>query len=65
MTIYSKKTEVKDVMTIAETANYLNTSFQSVKQLITSGEIPYRKLGRRYFIAKEMVDRWLRGEPAE
>ena len=65
MTIYRKNPEIKDVMTIQETALYMSCAFKTVKQLMNNGEIPYRKIGQRYFIAKEAVDAWLKGESAK
>ena len=68
MSIYQKSwrdSQPKAVMTIAEVATYLGTSFVTVKKLMKQGELPYRNVGRRYFLSKEAVDRWLQGETPE
>lgn len=58
----AKKKEVKKFMEIKDAAEYLGTSFQTVKKMMAEGTIPYLKVGRRYFIAREMIDKALSGE---
>lgn len=44
-----------DVLTVAELAQLLNISTRSAYQLLHSGEIRYRKIGRIYRISKQEV----------
>ncbi len=60
-----RNSQPKAVMTIAEVATYLGTTFVTVKKLMKQGELPYRNVGRRYFFSKEAVDRWLQGKTPE
>ena len=48
-----------EVMTIAETAQYLRVPLSSLYKLAQSGRIPCQKVGRHWRFRREAIERWL------
>lgn len=46
-------------------ARYLGLSEPAFRDILKTGEIPYRKAGRRYLIAPKVLDAWLAGETSQ
>lgn len=46
-------------------AKYLKISEPAFRKILQTGEIPYRKAGRRYLIAPQVLDAWLAGQSAQ
>jgi excisionase family DNA binding protein len=53
------KTAEKRVLTVAEAADYLKIGINLTYRLVKSGEIPSRRLGRRWIIPGRLLDEWL------
>lgn len=53
---------VRQTFTLAEAAAYVGVSESLLKRLFEKGEIPGRKLERRYVFLKSKLDKWLEGE---
>ena len=49
----------KTCFNVRETAKYIGLGITKTQQFIRSGIIPSVKLGRRYVIPKEALDKWL------
>ena len=52
-------------MNFRAAAKYLNLSEPTFRKILETGEIPYRKAGRRYLIAPQVLDAWLAGQSAQ
>lgn len=48
-----------EIMTIAETAQYLRISLSSLYKLAQGGRVPCQKVGRHWRFRREAIDRWL------
>ena len=48
-----------DLFSVTEVAEYLKTSKQQVRKMITSGELEAIKVGREYRITLEALASWL------
>ena len=46
-------------LTVQEAADLLGISRPSMLELIHSGEIPYRKIGRKFLISQHVLAAWL------
>jgi excisionase family DNA binding protein len=57
----SKFEVVRVSYTVAEVARMLGIPKQSCYLKLASGEIPSRRLGKRYFIPKTMFHAWVDG----
>lgn len=51
------------LMSLPETARYLGRSPWWVRARVGEGEIPARLVGRRLFVSRPDLDRWLAGDP--
>ena len=54
-----------DVLTIAAAAKrYEGTALTStaIRRLVRSGEIPSQKVGAKYLLTAEAIEKWLKGE---
>jgi excisionase family DNA binding protein len=51
--------------TVREVAALLDISRATAYTRLASGEIPARRIGSRWIIARRRFDAWLNGEPAE
>jgi excisionase family DNA binding protein len=49
----------KVIYTAEETAKLLGIGMNKVYELLANGIIPAKKLGRKYFIPKTALERWL------
>jgi excisionase family DNA binding protein len=49
----------EQVYTVAEVARILKVSEQVVRQLVLSGELRSKKIGRQYRVTREMLDEYL------
>lgn len=47
------------VFNLKEAAAYLGISVPTLVRLLSSGAIPYRRVGQRWLIAKAVLDSWL------
>jgi excisionase family DNA binding protein len=52
-------------MNFRAAAKYLEISEPAFRKILQTGEIPYRKAGRRYLIAPQVLDAWLAGQSAQ
>ena len=52
--------KVKDVMGLADVAEYLNMSKWTLYRKVAAGEIPSTKVGKRYKFLKVVIDEWLK-----
>ena len=50
--------EKKEIFSLNEAANYLGVSYGPMRQILDSGELPYRQTKRRIFISKTAIDKW-------
>ncbi len=53
------KEQQEQVYTVAEVARILKLSEQIVRQLVLSGELRSKKIGRQYRITQVMLDEYL------
>jgi excisionase family DNA binding protein len=49
----------KDVMTLKELAEYLQTSEASIRRLLKAKKLPAFKLGQQWRFRKTLVDKWM------
>ena len=52
-------TNLPEIMTIGETAQYLRISQSSLYKLAQDGRVPCQKVGRHWRFRREALDRWL------
>jgi excisionase family DNA binding protein len=55
----------RDVLTVAEAADLLRLGRNSTYAAIQRGELPARRVGRRWLISKDALERFLAGESAD
>ena len=48
-----------DLLTIAETADYLRISTKTLSKLIATGDLPARKVGNQYRISRRALEKYL------
>jgi len=58
----SAETVNEEVFDIQRAAHYLGVAGCTMKQILLSGEVQYRKIGLRYLIPKKALDAWLNGD---
>lgn len=51
--------DIPEIMTIAETCQYLRIPRSSLYKLAQEGKIPCQKVGRHWRFRREAIDRWL------
>ena len=49
-------------LSVAGAATYTSLSKKAILKAIRQGEIPRRKIGRRFFLDARALDEWLEGE---
>lgn len=49
----------KSVFNLKEAAVYLGISIPTLVRLLRSGDIPHRRVGQRWLIARAALDDWL------
>ncbi len=49
----------KMILSARETALYLGIGMNKTYELLASGQIPTRRIGRKYLIPRLALDRWL------
>jgi len=49
-------------VTVKEAAAYLSATVPAIRRLISKNELPYTKLGKRFIIDREDLDRWIEGK---
>jgi excisionase family DNA binding protein len=54
----------KPTMSIQEVADFLGISVSHVYEMLCQGQIPHRKLGKKYIISRKQVNDWLNNAPA-
>ncbi len=52
----------KMILTAQETAILLNIGMNKMYELLVSGDIPSRRIGRKYLIPRLALEKWLNGE---
>lgn len=60
-TIAAEPTRTGDVLDVAGTARLLTVSVDTVYDLFASGELPGRKVGRKWITTRAAVLRWIEG----
>jgi excisionase family DNA binding protein len=55
----------RDVLDVRMTAALLTVSMDTVYDLFASGELPGRKVGRKWITTKTAVLRWIEGSSAD
>ncbi len=58
------KKEYRDIMTLAEAAEYVRLTQRTVRGLAQRGEIPCAKLSTRWRFNKAALDSWIAGRAA-
>ena len=51
--------KVREILTVAQVANYLQISKKSVYKLVQQGELPASKVLNRLRFSKEVVDQYI------
>lgn len=51
--------DLPEIMTIGEAAQYLRISSSSLYKLAQDGRVPCQKVGRHWRFRREAIDRWL------
>ena len=51
--------ENKLIFTAEETAKLLGLGMNKIYELLTSGEIPSKRVGRKYLISRNTLEKWL------
>jgi excisionase family DNA binding protein len=51
--------ENKLILTAEETAKLLGIGMNKIYELLISGELPAKRIGRKYLISKLMLENWL------
>ncbi len=54
-----QKQKHRDVFNLKEAAAYLGISIPTLTALLRGGEIPFRRAGQRWLIARAALDHWL------
>lgn len=54
-----ENSNMNEVFTIKELAEYLKCSISEIRKLIYSKQIPLFKIGNRYFFRKQTIDNWI------
>lgn len=54
---------MSSVLTLDEAARELRISQGLLRKVITSGELPARRIGRRVVVAREAIDRYVQPAP--
>jgi excisionase family DNA binding protein len=44
---------------VQEAAEYLSATVPAIRRLISQSELPYAKLGKRFIIDRQDLDRWI------
>ncbi|GEM_PF-7071791 len=48
----------KDYMTVEDVIQYTGIEEQTVRRMLRNGEIPGRKIGRKWLCLPELVEKW-------
>lgn len=59
MIMAPEKEEREEIYTVSEVARKLKVSDQVVRNLIASGELRSKRVGRQYRVTREMLDEYL------
>lgn len=51
--------ETKEILNIKELSLYLHCSISTIRKLIYSNEIPYFRIGNRYYFNLSMIQKWI------
>ena len=49
----------REVFSRNEAAEYVGVSILTLTKVLVNGELPYRRAGKRWLIAKAALDNWL------
>mgnify|MGYP001607625709 FL=1 len=50
-----------DIMSAADVADMLGLKEQTVTEAAARGELPHRKIGRRYLFSRRAITSWIHG----
>ena len=56
----NKATEIPEIMTVHDAAEYLNCAPVTIQRLVRRGELPGLRLGRQLRFRREDIDRWIK-----
>jgi excisionase family DNA binding protein len=56
-----KQTET-GAFNVARAAKYIGSSAPTLLRILKTGKLPHRREGKRVFISKAALDRWLEGD---
>ena len=57
--------EPKEIFSLNEAAAYLGISYAPMRQILDSGELPFRQTKRRIFISRAAIDKWASFQTSE
>ena len=60
-----KQERNKEVFNLREAGEYINVSYTTIKKILASGELPFRRVGRRILVGKKALDEWVNFAPAK
>ncbi len=62
MTLFTKRPIPQaDVYSLQEASEYLRCSFTTIKRALERGDIPFRQVGKKFWIRRVALDEWLAG----
>ena len=50
----------KEFLNLTEAASFLGLCLNTVRGLVAAGDIPAKKIGRRYIVSKDALRDWLK-----
>ena len=62
MTLFNKRQiPTAEVYTIQEACEYLRCSYGVMRKTLERGDVPYRQVGKRFFIRRDALEEWTKG----
>ena len=55
----------KDILSQDEAMLYMGVSFRTLKAIMKTGELPFRKVGKRYLLSRKAIQDWLAFKPGK
>lgn len=52
----------KEILNVKESAEFLGCNFRTMKKILATGDLPFQKVGGRFFISKEALKKWVSAE---
>lgn len=53
------KEKGKEILNIKDASSYLNCSVPTIRNLIKKQNIPYFKIGAKYYFSKDSIRKWI------